>query len=107
MHGGFDISFENIHKVHMKCTPKQIMLYQIAINLHRVINSESPLNFEKVTLLNQMICCRRQLRFEILRDFNNKIVMSNTASKFYHITNLIGLDMLNLSFVHFKKTAKI
>ena len=37
-HAGFDISFENIHKIHNKCTPNQIMLYQTALNLHKVIN---------------------------------------------------------------------
>ena len=34
---GFNVSFENIHKILSKCTPDQIMLYQIAINLHRVL----------------------------------------------------------------------
>ena len=33
--------------------------------------------------------------------------MNMTANKFYCINNEIGLDMLNLSFVHFKKLAKI
>ena len=36
-----------------------------------------------------------------------KIGMNTTANKFYCITDLIGLDQLNLSFVHFKKLAKI
>ena len=30
-----DISFENLHKNNMKCTPKQIMLYQIALRLYK------------------------------------------------------------------------
>ena len=33
--------------------------------------------------------------------------MNTTANKFYHILKLIGLDLLNLKFVHFKKIAKI
>ena len=32
--------------------------------------------------------------------------MNTTANKLYHINNLIRLDQLNLSFVHFKKLAK-
>ena len=50
---------------------------------------------------------RRQLKFEIFRDFRGKIGMNTTANKFYHISKLIGLDSLNLKFVHFKKIAKI
>ena len=33
--------------------------------------------------------------------------MNTTANKLFHVNNLIGLDMLNLKFVHFKKLAKI
>ena len=33
--------------------------------------------------------------------------MNTTANKLYHVNNLIGLDMLNLKFVHFKKLAKL
>ena len=30
-----------------------------------------------------------------------------TANKFFYISDQIGLNLLNLSFVHFKKLAKI
>ena len=33
--------------------------------------------------------------------------MNTTGNKLYHINNLIGLDKLNLGFVHFKKLMKI
>ena len=33
--------------------------------------------------------------------------MNTTANKLYHLNNLIGLDMLNLNFVHYKKLIKI
>ena len=33
--------------------------------------------------------------------------MNTTTYKLYHLNNLIGLNMLNLKFVHFKKLAKI
>ena len=61
MHEGFNVSFEDIHKVNKKCTPKQIMLYQISINLHKVMNCDK---FEQFTILNQIICGRRQIKFE-------------------------------------------
>ena len=83
------------------------MLYQISLNLHKVLNPLNEINFELVTVLEQTVCGRRQLRFELIRNFNGKIGMNTTANKFYHITNMISLDMLNLSYVHFKKIAKI
>ena len=108
MNGGFEISFENIHKIHKKCTPSQIMLYQQALNLHKTINHvDFPQSFEHITLIDQTICTGRQLRFQMYRNNKSKIGMNTTANKFYHINNLIGLDMLNKNFVHFKKLAKI
>ena len=105
---GFEISFVNIHKNSNKCTPNQIMLYQIALNLHKLINDlDDPLNFDQIELLEQIVCTRRQLRFEIHKNNNVKIGMNTVANKLYHVSNLIGLDMLNLGFVHFKKLAKI
>ena len=106
-HVGLNVSFVDIHKINSKCTPQQIMLYQIALNLHRVLNSDLPLTFEKISLLDQMVCGRRQLRFEVLRNFQGKIGMNTQANKFYHVSNMIGLDLLNLGFVHYKKVAKV
>ena len=107
MYDGFNISFEKIHIVNQKCTPSQIMLYQIAINLYKAINFEKCPTFEQITLLEQIVCGSRQLKFEIVRVFNGKIGLNTTANKFYPISKLISLDQLNLKFVHFKKLTKI
>ena len=102
-----NISFESLHKIHSKCTPNQIMSYQISLNLHRVLNSVGPISIELVNVLDQIICGRRQMRFEIFRNNQFKIGMNTTANKFYYVSNKIGLDLLNLSYVHYKKIAKI
>ena len=106
-HVGPSISFDVIHKIHRKCTPKQIMLYQISLNLHKLLNTDGPITSELVTVLDQIICGRRQLRFEIYRNFQGKIGMNTTANKLFFINNRITLDSLNLSFVHYKKIMKI
>ena len=64
------------------------------------------LSFEQLTVLDQIICTSRQLRFQIVRKNNFRIGMKTTVNKFYALSNLIDLDMLNLTFVHFKKLAK-
>ena len=105
---GFDISFENIHKVHKKSTPKQIMLYQQAILLHKTINQlDFPSSFEDVTILDQTICTSRQLKFKVYQNNSLKIGMNMTANKLHCISDQIRLDSLNLNFVHYKKLAKL
>ena len=107
MHNGYDISFEKLHKTHVKCTPTQVMSYQMALNLHRTLNFEAhELTFETITILDQIICTRRQSRFQIIRNCNNKIGCNTTANKLYHMNNLLELKWLNLTFLQFKRLAK-
>ena len=107
--GGFDISFENLHKSHKKCTPTQIMYYQLALNLHKILNfNEWELSFKIITVLEQLICTRRQDLFQTFRKSNYKIGFNTntTANKLFYLTNSIGLEHLYLSFVRFKGVAK-
>ena len=103
-----EISFVRIHTICRKCTPAQIMPYLSSIQLHKTVN-EIPESFttEHVHLLDNIICTRRQLKFEIFRNNRTKIGMNCLSNKFYHISKQISLDSLNLGFVHFKKLMKI
>ena len=102
----FDISFENVHKIGKKCTPNQITLYQISLRLHKMLN-DPVMKTETLHVIEQSVFTGRQLTFNILRNNNSKIGMNTQANKFYYISKLIGLDKLNLNFVHFKKMMKI
>ena len=98
--GGFDISFENLHKSHKKCTPTQIMYYQLALNLHKTLNfDDCELSFEIITVLDQLICNRRQVLFQIFRNSNTKIGFYTTANKLFYLNNKIGLEQLNQTFI--------
>ena len=84
------------------------MSYQAAIHLHKVTNEMfETCSTEHALLLNNIICPRRQLKFEMFRSNHNNIGMNALSNKFYHISKQISLDALNLSFVHFKKLMKI
>ena len=84
------------------------MYYQLSLYLHKILNDhEYDLSFEHITVMEQMICARRQTSFQTLRNLNIKIGLNTTANKLYPLNNLIGLDRLNLSFVHLKKLSKI
>ena len=102
-----EISFERIHLICKKCTPKQITSYQIALKLHKLMSDLDDISFEQYTVLDGIVCSRRQLTFETYRNNRNKIGMKTTINKLYHISKLISLDTLNLKFVHFKKLMKI
>ena len=108
MNDGFDISFVNLHKIHAKCTPEQIMYNQMSLKLHKLLNEHgNQLSFEHVTLMDQIVCTGRQLIFQILRKFITKIGLNTTENKLYPLNNMISLDRLNMNYVHYKKLAKI
>ena len=99
-----DMSFLRIHSICKKCTPSQIMSYQAAIHLYKVINEVYEFCTTKhALLLNSIVCPGRQLKFEVFRNICTKIGLNSLSNKFHHITKLISLDVLNLGFVHFKK----
>ena len=50
----------------------KLMLYQTSFNLHRAI-SVNEITLETVTILNQITCTRRLIKFEILRDKHSRI----------------------------------
>ena len=108
MHDGYEISFDNIHRTHKKCTPKQKMKYQIALKLNKLINEhDGVLSFEHVTVMDQIICTSRQINFQIYTNCNSKIGQNTSANKLYRLNNEIGLNMLNLHLTHYKKLVKI
>ena len=84
------------------------MLYQQAILLHKTINHENfPSCFEHITVIEQVVCTCRQLIFKFFKNNKLKIGMNMTANKFFNISDQVGMDLLNLSFVHYKKIMKI
>ena len=88
--------------------PKQIALYQCSLKLYKTLNDNlGDLNFEQATVFDQMRCSTRQTNFEIELNNNYKIGMNTTSNKFSSLSKMVGLSMLNLTFVHFKKLAKI
>ena len=104
----FDVSFIDIHRISKKCMPSHIMRYNQAIQLFKTINHvEFPSTFEDITLVDQMVCTGRQLKFKTFRNNTLKIGLNMSANKLHCVSDLISFDLLNLSFVHYKKMAKI
>ena len=103
-----ELSFVNIHITCKKSTPKQIIGYQSALQLHKVFsNIFIDCTNEHVRILSNVVCSTGQIKFEIIRDNHVKIGMNTGSNKLYQLNKLIGLDSLNLGFVLFKKLMKI
>ena len=103
-----DISFINLHKYHNKCTPGQIMFYQISLLLFKLVNeNENVPSLSFVNLLEQVVCTRRQIMFECHRANHSKIGMNSLENKLYHVSKLIVINKLNWTFPLFKKHMKL
>ena len=88
--------------------PSHIMRYNQAIQLFKTINHvEFPSTFQDITLVDQTVCTGRQLKFKTFRNNTLKIGLNMSANKLHCVSDLISFDLLNLSFVHYKKMAKI
>ena len=70
------------------------MLYQIALNLHKLKNDhENAPSFEIVTVMDQIVCTCRQIDFKVFKNCNSKIGMNTTANKLYHLNDMVGLNV--------------
>ena len=102
------LSFESIHKSCKKCTPSQIMSFQNTILLYKTMNDMfTYCSSEHAKLLNNIVCTGRQLKFEIIKNNETRIGLNTLSNRFYYISKLVSLDLLNLTYVHFKKIMKI
>ena len=67
----------DIHKKCLKCTPSQIMSYQSSIQLYKTLNNVFlHCSTKHASLLNNITCTRRQLKFEVVRSNRTKIGMN-------------------------------
>ena len=84
------------------------MYYQLSLSLHKTLNTDAcDFALETISVLDQMICTRRQINFAIFRNSNSKIGFNTTANKFFYLNDKIGLELFNLTKINFKKIAKI
>ena len=104
----YDVSFINLHKINNKCTPNQIMLYQISLLLFKTVNENSSTPSRSfVRLMDQAVCSGRQVMFELHRANRTKIGMNSIENKLYHINKIIVMDKLNWNYPLFKKHMKL
>ena len=86
--------------------------FTITLNCYSTITyivfnfDETDTSFETLTVLDQIICTRRQINFQIFRINKLKIGINTTANKLSHLNKLIALEKLNHNKAQFKRFAK-
>ena len=58
MNNSSEILFDKLHKDSMKCTPKQIMLYQISLSLHKTINEDPSTELVRLFVPGDRLCLK-------------------------------------------------
>ena len=65
--------------------PGRLCITNLLLNLHKTLNfDEHEPSFEIINVLDQLICTRRQIKFQIFRNSNCKIGFNTTANKFFY-----------------------
>ena len=86
-------------------TPKQIIKYQLSLQLLKIFNSENT-SLEWLSLTEQIICTGRQTKFEFYCDNRYKIGKNTTINKLLPLNKQVELCDLNCSYVNFKRMMK-
>ena len=99
------ISFENIHKMNKRATPKTFMTYQCAIQLFKLYNAnESSLEWN--SLNENQILTTRQTNFLVMKTNNTKVELNILTNRLHILNGIIPLSWLNLSLSAFKLKCK-
>ena len=99
------ISFDNVHKMDLRATPENFMIYKHAILLHKMYNGLE-FNFEWQMLNLLQILTSRQTKFKILKGNTLKVGINALANRLYILNDLVPLSWLNLSIESFKLKCK-
>lgn len=97
------ISHIKIHNQFKQAMPKQISLYKLSLQLHKLYNQNEN-TYEWVHFASQIIITGRQTKFENIKRNNYKIGLTNKLSC---LNKLIDLKTLDLSFASYKREMKI
>ena len=99
------VSFENIHKLNMRGTPDQMLLYKHSLLLFKLYNGGDT-GFEWQKLNQLQILTSRQTRFSISRGDRLRVGINALANRLNVLNGRIPLSWLNLGMGTFKIKCK-
>ena len=98
-------SFIRIHEINKRALPANLMIYKLAIQLHRLYNSQTYTN-EWVHLNFNQVLTSRQTTFFTHKTNSNKVGMNALSNRLHILNTLIPLEWLNLTISTFKTKFK-
>ena len=99
------VSFESLHRMSKRATPKKLMKYKLALCLHKIYNAD--FNSKEFIRLNvNQILTSRQEKYFFLKSNNIKVGINCLANRFYTLNGLIPLNWLNNTIETFKVKCK-
>ena len=99
------ISYERIHEMNKRATPKDMRNYTLGIQLYKLYNSNVH-SLEWLHLNQNQILTSRQTHFKIMRSNKLKVGLNSLANRLNTINGKIKLTWLNLSYESFKIKCK-
>jgi hypothetical protein len=90
------ISFIDLHRIHKRATPDQMLKYKHALMLHSLYNNNRP-SMEWLILNLQQILTSRQTNFQFLRTNQYRVGLNILINRLSTINHLILLEWVNLS----------
>ena len=101
-----NLNFIRIHEINKRALPANLMLYKLAIQLHKLYNSQTYTN-EWLHLNFNQVLTSRQTTFFTHKTNSNKVGINALSNRLHILNTLIPLDWLNLSINTFKTKCKI
>ena len=99
------ISFHNLHSITKRATPCMFSKYKLALQLHKIYNNHTP-HEEWVHLNFDQVLSSRQTNFIVNRSSKHTVGMNAMTNRLHSLNNIIPLEWLNYSFLHFKISCK-
>ena len=98
-------SYDQLHRIHKRAVPLDVMKYRLAIQLHKLYN-DNYTNNDWIDLNLQQNFNSRQTCVRITDCSNVKVGKNILVNRLGVLNNLISYDSLNLSLIAFKLHCK-
>ena len=99
------LSFEELHEMAGRATPKMLMHYKMALQLYKTVNLRVP-KPDWVSIMHNSVITSRQTNFITNKTNNYRVGMNALSNRLWHINDKINLDWLNLGIESYKIKCK-
>ena len=99
------LNYEELHEMVGRATPRKLMYYKLALQLHKTTNLRIPIT-DWISLNLNTVSTSRQTSFISNKTNNYKVGMNALSNRLWYLNGKIQLDWLGQSFNSFKIKCK-